>query len=544
MGSLRSLLKLKSIYKKYKFLFFFGLIGTFLTSVVATPIPYLIGQVLDKVLIEKNSFRKFYFYIGVIAVLYILIYFISITSKYISNKINNLMVNELKYQVLDKVMDLPMDYLSNIEKGYIQARISECSSVGAIFSSVIVTTLIGIIDAILAVSTMFVISYKLAIIVIILIPISIFLAKASSKRFTENTLKMMESGAILNGECFEIINGIEDIKILNSKKVHLLKFKEKLDDLLKLSLKQSKYMLLFVENIAATNNFGTLLILFIAGILILKGQFTVGLYISFSLYVGKVFSCTQSIAAMEATFKQACLSIDRLYELLDMDDENKGKNQIIEGKIESIKLEDIIFKYRNNSKNILDSINIEIHNGEKILIKGENGSGKSTIIKLLLGLYEPIKGRILYNNIDLTKISNISLRQRIGIVSQNIFLFKGTVLDNILYGQSEKNREDVKKLIVDLNLEHYIYRLPAGLDSEIQNTSGISGGQAQVIAFIRAMLSNKEIIILDEPISNVDTETRTIILNSLNKNNFKGILIIVSHITDGMDFIDRIIEIV
>lgn len=193
---------------------------------------------------------------------------------------------------------------------------------------------------------------------------------------------------------------------------------------------------------------------------------------------------------------------------------------------------------------MLNNINFEINKGEKVLIKGENGSGKSTIIKLLLGLYNPDEGKILCNNIDLAVINNKSLRERIGIVSQSIFLFRGTVLDNILYGQTEKKLQDVETLIRKLGLQEYINKLPKGLDTEItQNTSGVSGGQAQVIAFIRVILSNKDVIILDEPISNVDALTRDLILGILRDKDFQGTLIVVSHVIEGMDFINRVIEI-
>ncbi|MCB2356523.1 ATP-binding cassette domain-containing protein [Clostridium estertheticum] len=141
-------------------------------------------------------------------------------------------------------------------------------------------------------------------------------------------------------------------------------------------------------------------------------------------------------------------------------------------------------------------------------------------------------------------LHNPRLRERIGIVSQSIFLFKGTVLANILYGQTRKKLEDVEKLIKKLGLQEYINRLPNGLSTEItQNNSGISGGQAQVIAFIRVILSNKDVIILDEPISNVDTETRDLILGILRDKDFEGMLIVVSHVIEGMDFLNRVIEI-
>ncbi|MBU3071779.1 ABC transporter ATP-binding protein [Clostridium estertheticum] len=544
MGKISSLLKLTPFIKKHKLVFIAGIIGMLLGSVIATPIPYIIGIIMDKVLIAKKGYNQLYYYIGIIAVFYVLRYFISIFSNYMFVKINNLVVNELRCTVMDKVMELPMSYLANTEKGYVQSRIAECSTVGSIFSPSYVGIVLSLTDAVLALVTMFAINYKLSIVILILTPLFFFSSKMSMGNFMKNTKEMLEYNATLNGECFEIINGIEDIKILNGKSNHLKKFNDKLSKLVKSSLKQSKSMIIFMGNITFINNFGSLLVLLIAGILILKGEFTVGLYTSFSLYITKVFSSIQGIGTMGTMIKPVCLSIERVYELLDMDDENSGKNQNLNEEIKSIKFENVAFKYKNNIKNVLNDINFEIIKGEKVLIKGENGSGKSTIIKLLLGLYNPVKGRILCNNIDMSTVNTKSLRERIGIVSQSIFLFKGTVLANILYGQTKKKLKDVEELIKKLGLQEYINRLPKGLDTEItQNNSGISGGQAQVIAFIRVILSNKDVIILDEPISNVDVETRDLILGILRDKDYDGTLIVVSHVIEGMDFLNRIIEI-
>ncbi|MBU3199969.1 ABC transporter ATP-binding protein/permease [Clostridium estertheticum] len=544
MGKISSLLKLTPFIKKHRLIFIAGIIGMLLGSIIATPIPYIIGIIMDKVLIAKRGYNQLYYYIGIIAVFYVLRYFISIFSNYMFVKINNLVVNELRCTVMDKVMELPMSYLANTEKGYVQSRIAECSTVGSIFSPSYVGIVLSLTDAVLALVTMFAINYKLSIVILILTPLFFFSSKMSMGNFMKNTREMLEYNATLNGECFEIINGIEDIKILNGKNNHLKKFNDKLSKLVKSSLKQSKSMIIFMGNITFINNFGSLLVLLIAGILILKGEFTVGLYTSFSLYITKVFSSIQGIGTMGTMIKPVCLSIERVYELLDMDDENSGKDQNLNEEIKSIKLENVAFKYKNNIKNVLNDINFEIIKGEKVLIKGENGSGKSTIIKLLLGLYNPVEGRILCNNVDMSTINTKSLRERIGIVSQSIFLFKGTVLANILYGQTKKKLKDVEELIKKLGLQEYINRLPKGLDTEItQNNSGISGGQAQVIAFIRVILSNKDVIILDEPISNVDVETRDLILGILRDKDFDGTLIVVSHVIEGMDFLNRVIEI-
>lgn len=543
MGSLKSLLKIIPFIKKYRLFFCIGMVGTILCSVASVPIPYFIGYILDNVVAGSKSYKALYYYIGLIALLYVLRYVISFVAQYMFAKVSNEVTNEMRYSVIGKVLDLPMSYLSSTEKGYVQSRIGECGNVSVVFSPSNIGLVLGLVDAVAAAIAMFSLNFKLALVTVVLSPVFYFSSKASAGGFMKVTHQMLESNAVLNGECFEIINGIEDIKILNGKENQLKRFKTKLDDLVKKSIKQSKSILIFIENITIANNIGTLIILLIAGILIIRGQFTIGLYTSFSLYIGRVFGASQGLATAGTTIKPACMSIERLYELLDMKGEDDGKTKNIENIIDCIKAENVTFRYNNNDRNVINSLSFEINKGEKVLLRGENGSGKSTLIKLLVGLYTPNEGNILFNNTDLTTINNKSLRDRIGIVSQSIFLFRGTVLDNILYGQNEKKREDVELLIKKLNLEAYINRLPKGLDSEIsQNTAGISGGQAQVIAFIRAMLLEKDVVILDEPISNVDVETRDIILNILKNNEYKGILIVVSHIVGNMEFINKVIE--
>ncbi|AAK79525.1 ATP-binding cassette subfamily C protein [Clostridium acetobutylicum] len=543
MGKISSLFKLRPFVKKYRGIFVLGILGMIISSIVQTPVPYIIGYLMDKVLLNKRSYNKLYMYILIIAVLYILRYIISYLSKGVFVKVSNLVVNEMRCSVMDKVMNLPMSYLSKTEKGYVQSRINECNSIGNIFSPSIISVFLSIIDATLAMITMFLVNYKLAFIALLLAPVFFFLSKLSAEKFMKNTRAMMESSAFLNGESFEIMNGIEDIKILNGKKDKLNKFKEKLEELINVSIKQSKSIVLFIENTQVVSNFGSLIILLIAGILILNGQFTIGLYTSFSMYIGKVFSSAGAIATMGTTIKPVCLNIERLYELLEMKDENYGRDKFIDKKIKDIKLENVSFKYDEN-KTVLKSLSFRIKDGEKVLIKGENGAGKSTLIKLLLGLYSTTSGKLLYNNVDINEINTESLRKRIGIVSQNIFLFKGTVLSNILYGQTGKSIKDVEEIIKKLSLEEYVNKMPKGLNTEItQNTSGVSGGQAQIIAFIRAMLGEKDIIILDEPISNVDASTREVVMNILSRKSFGGILIVVSHLIEGMDFINRVIEI-
>ena len=544
IGQWRSLLRLEPFLKENRLTLAAGIACVLLCSLLAAPIPYITGILLDKVLMGNRSYSHLCIYVGTMAGLYVLQHFISLISGSLFVKISNSVVNELKYSVMSKVLDLPLSFLSTTEKGYVQERISECSSVGNAFSPVIISMLLSVINAISAIIIMLTINSKMTLIVLLLTPVFYFFSKSSDKKFMKHMQNMMESAAVLGGETFEIINGIEDIKVLGCKGTHLSKFKAKMNELVYHNVKQNKSLITLTQNISLINNAFTILILLISGILILKGQFTIGLYTSFSLYVTRVTASTQSLTTLGTILKPVCLSIKRIYELLDMQDENSGRDIKLDSPIGRLEFRRVGFRYRNDLPEVLNRIDFTLKRGDKVLFQGENGSGKTTVIKLLLGLYSPTSGFIDINGSDASRINRDSLRQRMGIVSQSIFLFRGTVLDNILQGQEGQERETVESLICELGLQDYIGRMAKGLDTVIfQNSSGVSGGQAQIIAFIRAMLSQRDLLILDEPIANVDEETRNLIINILRKINYAGILIVISHQTEGMDFFEKVIRI-
>lgn len=540
MGKYGNLLKLKSYIKESKFYFLGGIIGMIASSIINTPVPYLMGYIIDKILIPHKSYMDLYKIIAVLVILHVLRYGISIVSKNLFIKVQNLVVNEVRVSMMDKIIDLPMSFLSKNEKGYILSRISECGNVGNLFSPMFVNIFLSVFDLVFAVIMMITLSYKLTIIVLIIVPIYFFTVKHSSNQLSESTKVMLETGAVLSGETYEVLNGIEEIKILNGKEVQLNKFKGKLKEMVKSSIKQSKQIVLFMENILLVNNLAGVLILLFSGMFILNNQLTIGIYTAFIGYMGKVFATTSGFASLGMTLKPVCVSIERVQEFLEMEDENAGKFEVMNEDIDNVLIENLSFKYDENSENIINNLNFKMNKGDKIFIKGENGTGKSTLIKNLLGLYTPTEGEIFINHKKYSILDKRSVRKRIGVVSQSVFLFRGSVLDNILYGQTDKNKEDVIALIREYNLEKYIRGFEKGLETEInQNGSGISGGQTQIIAFLRATITKKDIIILDEGTSNMDVETRNIILKILGEENICNMLIVIAHQEEGIEFINK-----
>jgi ATP-binding cassette subfamily B protein len=442
MGNYSNLLKLKPYVKNCKLWLIGGIIGMAICSVIYVPVPYLTGYIIDKILLKHGSCIDLYKFIAILALLYISRYVISIFSKKLFIKIENFVVNEIRMSMMDKIIDLPMSFLSKNEKGYVLSRISECSNIGRLFSPTFISTFLSVFDLIFAIIMMVALNYKLTIVVLILVPIYYFTVKSSSKHLTESTKVMLETSAVLSGETYEVLNGIEEIKILNGKETQLIKFKNKLEAMVKSGIKQSKQILFFMENITLVNNLATLIILLFSGVLILKGELTIGIYTAFATYMSKVFGSTMSFANLGMTLKPVCVSIERIQEFLDLADENEARSENIEEAIETINIENLSFKYEVNGQNIINNLNFIINKGDKLFLKGENGTG-------------------------------------------------------------------------------------------------VSGGQTQIIAFLRAIVTKKDIIILDEATTNLDTETREVILEILRKKNIANIIIVISHQEEGIEFTNK-----
>ncbi|PFB08834.1 multidrug ABC transporter ATP-binding protein [Bacillus cereus] len=541
--SYKELLFLYPYLKNTKTLLAFGLIGMVIASLIIAPIPYIIGYIIDKVILLNKSYDQLLKTTLILLLIYCINYLISIGYEYLFTRVQQNVVNEIRLSMISNIIDAPLSYINQKEKGYILSRIAESGNVSALFSPNLLRVFSGIFDFFFALFIMFNLSVKLTGIIVIIIPIYFIISKHSSKMISKSTTNVYESSAVLNAEMYETLNGIEDIKLLNGKNIQTNKIKSKYNNVIKSALKQSLHFIFFMQNLIVTNNFVTVIVLLVSGILILQNQLTIGVYTSFSIYMAKLLATTQALGSLDITLKPVCISIKRIKEFFNLDVENTLGTNIMKEPINSIEFKDVCFKYNGNSDLIFDHLNVQIEKGDKLLIDGINGSGKSTFIKLLTGLYQPESGKILINNIDYNLIHKESVRDRIGIVSQNIFLFKGTILDNILYGQTNKTKEDVVKLMKRYHLTSHLNRFENGLDTIIvQDGSSVSGGQAQFIAFLRAILTKRDIIILDEAASNLHIDTRNLMYEILQNYNLCNILIMISHQQDGLYFLNKTLE--
>lgn len=364
--------------------------------------------------------------------------------------------------MVKSILDAPLSFINKREKGYILSRIGEVQQIGAIFSPTIITNFVGIFEMLFCFMMMMSINVKLTLVALIIVPGYFALSKSISKKITKCTVKMQEDSANLNADMFETLNGIEEVKLLNGKQIQLKKIYFKIQTLIRSAIKQSFSMIVFIQSISFVSDLVTVGILALAGIFIINGEITIGVYTAFSLYIGKLLGVTQSVGTFEITIKPVCATIERAKEFLFSDLEtHKGSKKLNEN-IHEVFFENVSFGYKGNNI-VINEMTQKFIEGDKVLLLGENGSGKTTFVKLLVGLYEPVKGKIFINNQSIDKLCKDDIRKRVGIVSQEVFLFKGSVIENILFGVEGKNRKDVSILLEKFGLTDYMERLPNGL---------------------------------------------------------------------------------
>lgn len=397
--------------KKSKRYLIFGIMGILIASAIVAPVPYFIGNVLDVLVKENVTFSDIKNTLILISAIYFVKFLINMSYQQSFAKLQQKIVNEIRLDMVKSILDAPLSFINKREKGYILSRIGEVQQIGAIFSPTIITNFVGIFEMLFCFMMMMSINVKLTLVALIIVPGYFALSKSISKKITKCTVKMQEDSANLNADMFETLNGIEEVKLLNGKQIQLKKIYFKIQTLIRSAIKQSFSMIVFIQSISFVSDLVTVGILALAGIFIINGEITIGVYTAFSLYIGKLLGVTQSVGTFEITIKPVCATIERAKEFLFSDLEtHKGSKKLNEN-IHEVFFENVSFGYKGNNI-VINEMTQKFIEGDKVLLLGENGSGKTTFVKLLVGLYEPVKGKIFINNQSIDKLCKDDIRKR------------------------------------------------------------------------------------------------------------------------------------
>lgn len=508
---------------------------TFLIAGITNSIPILSQKVFDEGILKRNVDSIILFTVVLITI-YLIRGILNYISDFVLAKTSSKVIADIKTEIVYKTLNMPMSFFDSKSTAYILSRINEANSLSSIFTPTVFSFFSASISMIGALIYIFSKSILIFIICILFTPLVYIISNSSLSVINKYSKEMFETNARTNNKIHSTFEGIVTLKQLNQENNVNKTISKEVFSLAEKTVKQSKTISKSSQLLNVAILIIQSLVIGVIAYLITKGKLQVGDYVSLTQYVGMVYAPITMFQGFKISIQPALAAMSRLNSLFGKTvPDNKG---IKVNKIKTISLENVSFKYETAHKEILKNINLDINTGEKLALIGRNGSGKTTIVKLLLGFYQNYLGNIFINGIELRKINIKELRDRVGIIPQNIYLFEDTIVDNIKIGNAEITEREFQQkidllqkngILTDLDLNKII----------IENGKNLSKGQIQQIAFARAFIKGFDVVIFDEATSNMDKKARQAFKNFLSQEFSSQICIFISHDNELSSFIDK-----
>lgn len=454
--------------------------------------------------------RTIYLLLGI----YVVNYLVKLIQEYMMSDYTSNIVYSMRVKIADKLKKLPVGYYEKRSVGDILSTVTNDIDVIATgLQSVITTSIYSIVLIVIILVVMLNINLIMAGIVLITLPISIFSMKGIVKKagavFYEQQLLVGE----LNGQIEENLSGFQVIKAYSREKAVLKKFEEENDKLCD-KYEKSQFMTSMIEPITMfIGNIGYIAVICVGALLAIKGMLTIGNIQAFINYVNNFNQPVQNAAKMSGQIQMIFAASKRVFEFLDEAEEEDIDIKDIEVETVqampegAVEFKNISFGY-NKEHTIIHDFSLDVPKGKQVAIVGPTGAGKSTIIKLLMRFYDVDQGSITVDGMNLKEMSRKSLHSGIGMVLQETWLFRGTIMENIRFGRLDATDEEVLKAAQMAEADYFINTLPGGYEFELsEDGQNISAGQRQLLTIARTILANRPILILDEATSSVDTQT-------------------------------------
>ena len=527
-----TVLRIWNYLGKYKVGLTIVAIATFLTSSLAILIPLFFAQAIDAITTNADypTAVKFAWMILLIAALTSTVRFIS---RYTMAVIAQKTIKKIRKDAFDKLQNLPIKYYDTNQAGDISSRITnDVDLISNSLASVTNELFISLITIVGSLIMMFVVNWFLAIIVLLFVPIMAVLTLKVAKVTRKGFVAQQKHLGALNSIVEESISGLKVIKLYGQEETIVEEFNSKNTELKKVGFKAQVYAGIIMPIINFMNNFILLVIVSIGGFMFILTNLAISVsdIAGISLYARQFIRPIANISQLFNILQQGLAGAERVFSLIDEDDEyiNDGVITVEEFK-GCVKFDDVTFGYEKD-KVVLKNISFEAEVGKTIAIVGPTGGGKTTIINLINRFYDIDSGRIDIDYKNILDYKKDDLRKKIGVVLQDTNLFTGTVYDNIVYGDLSATKEQVIDAAKMANAHDFINKLPEDYDSEVyEGGQNFSQGERQLISIARTILSNPDILILDEATSNVDTRTESKIQESMRLMMKGRTSIVIAH---------------
>ncbi|MDU2565845.1 MAG: ABC transporter ATP-binding protein [Anaerococcus sp.] len=528
--------RFKPYYRPYKNILTADLLAAALTTVSSLVLPILLSYLTDWAqmgLLDVSRVTK-------VCIIFVLTKILELAARYFMQSLGHIMgakiERDMRSDVFNHLLTMDTEFFNETKIGVLMSRITtDLFDITEFAHHVPEEFLVGALKLIISFIVLLTINWKLALIIYVIIPIMFVVSSKKRKEFREATLNVKKQIGDINSGVEDTLLGISVVKSFANEEIEKSKFEISNDKFVDIKKERYYDMAGFFMINEAFSGLMYAILIFVGGYFVIDDKISPGNLIAFTMYLNMLVAAIERLINFTDVYQAGATGIERFVEVMDMDntifdDDQAIKLDDVSGKIE---FDNVYFKYpetREDEPYVLENINFNVNVGENIALVGPSGAGKTTISKLIPRFYDIDRGSIKIDDKDIKDITLESLRDNIGIVQQDVYLFGGTVKDNIRYGKDDATDEEIIRAAELAGATEFINDLPYGFDTYIgERGVKLSGGQKQRISIARVFLKNPPILILDEATSALDNKSEAIVQKSLENLSEGRTTITIAH---------------
>jgi ATP-binding cassette subfamily B protein len=519
--------KLFAYYKPYKGLFYSDMVFAILGAAVTLVIPMIVRYITNEVVyFGASQARQAVLVLGAVMLgLVALEMFCNFYIAYFGHIMGAKMEANMRRDIFGHYQKLTFAFYDNQKVGHLLSRItSDLFDISELLHHGPEDLVISVIKMVGSLVILLTVNVKLALVAFIFIPLMVIFAFYTNRKMKVAFKRNREKIGEINSQIEDSLSGIRVVKSFANENIEMKKFKVGNDNFVKAKRMSYKYMAIYNSGLGAMSTMITVVVL-ISGVgMMMLGRLAVTDLITFLLYINNLTDPVKKLVALTEQFQNGYSGFERFLEIMSIapdiaDEPDAVSLPEVKGNIE---FKNVSFYYEDKNKKVLDNLNLKVEAGDYIALIGPSGVGKTTLCSLIPRFYEVSEGGIYLDGTDIRHIKLDELRSHIGIVQQDVYLFAGSIMDNIRYGKPGATDEEVVRAARNANAHEFIMEFPEGYDTDVgQRGVKLSGGQKQRLSIARVFLRNPEVLIFDEATSALDNESEHVVqqsMESLSKN--------------------------